>query len=150
VTSDPEAFCRSFAQRFESIGLSHVGLSVQSRSAAQLGRHFDAVEIGRGAVGLEWHGTVACLSIRTFMGNDTGPRIDVGDLFTLSLPVADYVCLGRGRIEGLGLVPDIEAINDEARSVALTLMFQTAPIHRAAPGSLCHANRVISCARPIP
>lgn len=72
---DPEEFSSGFVQRFERIGLSHVGLSVQSRSAAQLGRHFDTVEIGDGAVGLDWHGTVASLSIRTFMGVDTGPRI---------------------------------------------------------------------------
>ncbi|MEL7343288.1 MAG: S41 family peptidase [Pseudomonadota bacterium] len=72
---DPEEFSSGFAQRFERIGLSHVGLSVQSRSAAQLGRHFDTMEIGNGAVSLDWHGTVASLSIRTFMGVDTGPRI---------------------------------------------------------------------------
>ncbi|MEM9232390.1 MAG: S41 family peptidase [Pseudomonadota bacterium] len=72
---DPEEFSSGFVQRFERIGVSQVGLSVQSRSAAQLGRHFDTVEIGDGAVGLDWHGTVASLSIRTLMGVDTGPRI---------------------------------------------------------------------------
>ncbi len=73
--SDPEEFSSGFVQRFERIGLSHVGLTVQSRSAAQLGRHLDTMEIGDGAVGLDWHGSVASLSIRTFMGVDTGPRI---------------------------------------------------------------------------
>ena len=75
TATDPEEFSSGFVHRFETIGLSHVGLSVQSRSAAQLGRHFDTMEIGDGAVGLEWHGTVASLSIRTFMGVDTGPRL---------------------------------------------------------------------------
>lgn len=55
VASDPEAFCRGLGQRFESIGLSHVVLSVQNRSAVQPGRHFDAMVVGHGAVGLEWY-----------------------------------------------------------------------------------------------
>lgn len=75
TTPNAEEFCRGFAEIFESTGVSHVDLSVQRRSAAQLGRHFDRMEVGASAVRLDWHGTVAKLSIQTFMGADTGPRI---------------------------------------------------------------------------
>ncbi|MEM8870934.1 MAG: S41 family peptidase [Pseudomonadota bacterium] len=295
VASDPEAFCRDFGKRFESIGLSHVGLSVQSRSAVQLGRHFDTMAVGHGAVDLEWHGTVASLSIRTFMGVDTGPRItaafeditwngatglildlrdnpggsfamrhlmghcisddtdagvllgrtwyaenahvpdrahtgalrpwrgsslvglwrhlaeqpvtrvqfepmqptyggpiailinrdtasaaemvaevlqhtrravligersagamlvqqlfDVGDLFTLSLPVADYVSHGNGRIEGLGLVPDITACAGDVHAVALTHLSWSAPTFEDLPNPTGRATPMDVCARPIP
>ena len=72
---DPERFCRDFAQMFRRIDLSHVVLSVQHRSAAQLGRHFDTMQVGPDAIGLAWDQSVARLSVRTFMGQDTGPRI---------------------------------------------------------------------------
>ncbi len=271
--SDPDQFCRSFDQSFQRLGLSHVALSVQRRSAAQLGRYFDTMEVGSDAIDLTWYDTVACLTVHTFMGQDTGPRImtafqelatndamgliidlrdnpggafamrnlvghclsgevdagmflgrrwyaetdlvpdraqiealipwqgtsvvdlwrhlathpitrvqflplrptyrgpiailingrtqsaaelvaellrstrgarlvgepsagamlvqrpfDVGDQFTLSLPVADYISHGSGRIEGSGLVPDINARTQDARSVAQSMLSEMSPI----------------------
>lgn len=264
---DPERFCRDFTQMFRRMGLSHVSLSVQHRSAAELGQHFDTMQVGPEAVALSWDQRVACLSVRTFMGQDTGLRItaafekiaskgaqgliidlrdnpggafamrhlvghcipdnvdagvllargwsrdagllpertqietlerwngatvvglwdhlathavtrvhfsplrpmyhgpiailinehtqsaaelvaevlrtaqgavlvgdtsagamlvqkpfDVGDQFTLSLPIADYFSHGSGRIEGVGLVPDISASDQDAQSVALSIL----------------------------
>ncbi len=263
----PEDLCRDFARMFSRIGLSHVALSVQRRKAAEMGQHFDAMQVGPEAVALAWDHGIACLSVRTFMGQDTGPRItaafedivaadarglivdlrdnpggafamrhlvghciadgvdagvllgrgwpregalmperpeiealkpwhgttvvglwnhlashavtrvhflpmrpmyqgpiaflingqtqsaselvaevlrtargaaligetsagalliqqpfDVGDQFTLSLPIADYVSHGSGRIEGAGLVPDINATDQDAQSVALSFL----------------------------
>lgn len=295
TATDPEEFSSGFVQRFETIGSSHVGLSVQSRSAAQLGRHFDTMVVGDGAVGLDWHGTVASLSIRTFMGIDTGPRItaafeeiisngatgliidlrdnpggsfamrhvvghcipeptdagmllgrvwyaenalvpdrahietlvpwqgpslvglwhhleehpvtriqflpmrpiyegpiavlisrhtasaaemvaeilrtaraailvgeqsagamlvqrpfDVGDLFTLSLPVADYISHGRGRIEGSGLVPDICAVAEETHSTAASALVGSQTMRGEAMNGRCQATETDPCTKAIP
>jgi|GEM_PF-1833975 len=75
ASPEPEQFRRDFQQLFRRIGLSHVVLSVQHRRAAELGRHFDSVQVGPDAVTLGWGQSVARLSVRTFMGQDTGPRI---------------------------------------------------------------------------
>lgn len=75
ASQDPERFCRDFERMFRRIGLSHVALSVRQRSAAELGRHFDTMQVGPEAIALEWDQWVARLSVRTFMGQDTGPRI---------------------------------------------------------------------------
>ncbi|PSL17745.1 peptidase S41-like protein [Shimia abyssi] len=75
TSQDPERLCLDFEQTFKRIGLSHVTLSVRQRSAAALGRHFDSMQVGPEAVALEWDHQVACLSVRTFMGQDTGLRI---------------------------------------------------------------------------
>ncbi len=278
ASPEPEQFRRDFGQLFRRIGLSHVVLSVQHRSAAELGRHFDSVQVGPDAVSLGWDQSVARLSVRTFMGQDTGPRItaafeeillsdakgliidlrgnpggafamrhlvghciaegvdagvllgrgwsregalmperteiealtpwhgasvvglwnqlanhavtrvhflpmqpmfhgpiailingqtqsaaelvaevlrsargavligdssagallvqkpfDVGDQFTLFLPVADYVSHGSGRIEGVGLVPDISAPGLDAQSVALSILSRRIPVDDPKP-----------------
>ncbi|MGH1415619.1 MAG: S41 family peptidase [Pelagimonas sp.] len=278
ASPEPEQFRRDFEQLFRRIGLSHVVLSVQHRSAAELGRHFDSVQVGPDAVSLGGDQSVARLSVRTFMGQDTGPRItaafeeiisndakgliidlrgnpggafamrhlvghcipngvdagvllgrgwpggaglipertriealtpwhgtsvvglwnqlathavtrvhfspmhpifhgpiailidgqtqsaaelvaevlrsargavligdssagallvqkpfDVGDQFTLFLPVADYVSHGSGRIEGVGLVPDVIAPNQDAQSVALSILSGRNPVHETRP-----------------
>ncbi|WP_368186214.1 S41 family peptidase [Aestuariibius sp. HNIBRBA575] len=75
ASPEPEQFHRDFAQLFRQIGLSHVVLSAQHRSAAELGHHFDSVQVGVDAVSLGGDQSVARLSVRTFMGQDTGPRI---------------------------------------------------------------------------
>tara|TARA_R110000787_G_scaffold52283_8_gene123190 strand:- start:126 stop:1190 length:1065 start_codon:yes stop_codon:yes gene_type:complete len=48
--------------------------------------------------------------------------IDVTDRFTLFLPVADYVSQGSGRIEGSGLVPDMDAAAERAPFVASSIL----------------------------
>ncbi|KAG1647462.1 Carboxyl-terminal-processing peptidase 3, chloroplastic [Nymphon striatum] len=75
ASPEPEQFRRDFGHLFKRIGLSHVVLSAQHRSAAELGHHFDSVQVGADAVSLGWDQSVARLSVRTFMGQDTGPRI---------------------------------------------------------------------------
>ncbi|MEM9500101.1 MAG: S41 family peptidase [Pseudomonadota bacterium] len=295
TASDPEVFSSGFLQRFEKICLSHVGLSVQSRSAALLGRHFDTMEVGDSAVGLDWHGTVASLSIRTFMGVDTGPRItaafeeiisngatgliidlrdnpggsfamrhvvghcipeptdagvlmgrgwyaenahvpdrahievlmpwdgstlvglwhhleehpvtrvqflpmrpiyegpisvligrhtasaaemvaeilrtaraailvgeqsagamlvqrpfDVGDLFTLSLPVADYISRGSGRIEGSGLVPDSCSAAEETHGTAISALVGSQTMRAEAMNGRCQAAETDPCTKAVP
>ncbi|MEP3297070.1 MAG: S41 family peptidase [Pseudoruegeria sp.] len=72
---EPEQFRRDFAQLFRRIGLSHVVLSAQHCSAAELGHHFDSVQVGADAVSLGWDQSLARLSVRTFIGQDTGPHI---------------------------------------------------------------------------
>ncbi len=278
ASPEPEQFRRDFQQRFRRIGLSHVVLSVQHRRAAELGRHFDSLQVGPDAVSLGWDQSVARLTVRTFMGQDTGPRItaafeeiisndakgliidlrgnpggafamrhlvghcipdgvdagvllgrgwpgdaglmperpqieslapwhgasvvdlwnqlsthavtrvhfapmrpmfhgpiailingqtqsaaelvaevlrsergavligessagallvqkpfNVGDQFTLFLPVADYVSHGSGRIEGAGLLPDIEASDQDAQTVALSTFSGRNPVDEALP-----------------
>lgn len=278
ASPEPEQFRRDFGHLFKRIGLSHVVLSAQHRSAAELGHHFDSVQVGADAVSLGWDQSVARLSVRTFMGQDTGPRItaafeeiisnnakgliidlrdnpggafamrhlvghcipngvdagvllgrgwpreagpmpertqiealepwhgtsvvglwdhlathditrvhflpmrpmfhgpiailingetqsaaelvaetlrsargavligetsagallvqkpfDVGDQFTLFLPVADYVSHESGRIEGVGLVPDVRAPGQDARSVALSVLSGKSPDREVLP-----------------
>ena len=50
---------------------------------------------------------------------------DVADGFLVSLPVADYFSLAHGRIEGVGVPPDIDVASDEALNRA-TDMARTA------------------------
>jgi carboxyl-terminal processing protease len=44
---------------------------------------------------------------------------DISQGLQLSLPIADYVSLATGRIEGVGIAPDIETDANEAMAVAL-------------------------------
>ena len=53
---------------------------------------------------------------------------NVGDQFTLSLPIADYISHGSGRIEGVGLEPDINASAQDALSVARSILSDMHPV----------------------
>ena len=51
---------------------------------------------------------------------------DVTNRFILSLPIADYISRGSGRIEGVGIKPDIEIASDLAKSTALKALHEQA------------------------
>ncbi len=46
---------------------------------------------------------------------------DLSDQYQLSLPIADYVSAASGRLEGVGVTPDVEVSADDALDVALGL-----------------------------
>lgn len=75
---------------------------------------------------------------------------DVGDLFTLSLPVADYISHGSGRIEGSGLVPDICAVAEEPHSTALSALVVSQTMRGEAMNRRCQAAETDPCTKAIP
>ena len=65
--------------------------------------------------------------VTTSIGEQTAGQMlsqsmfDVADGFIVSLPVADYYSLAKGRIEGVGVSVDVPATSDEALQVAIEL-----------------------------
>jgi len=71
-----EAFLSDFQEIWRTGPFSHVQLRPAQGTAAELATHLDNLDVGPGAVSLNWNEGIAILTVNTMMGNDTIEFID--------------------------------------------------------------------------